>query len=301
MARVVEIAGSLYGADRGAIGYEVKLRTRGGYVVQLVSVLTAVHPVGAGYLAQTRESVLGQELPAGWRFEWVIQEDGPSSRAIEQALSGDDRISYAANGAKFGPAVTRNLALARARGTFIHNLDADDLLLPGALATLLAAFSANPSIHWAVGQADDLVPDGSRRQFPPYMPLGYTEAGVVNDWASAHGGNWPIHCAGVMYRAASLRALGGWAAVPTDEDLVLFAALSELTDGWQDSAVTWLYRQHPAQVTRAADVPSDESARRLALQRVGAVGAAELRLTGTGEDDAAAVTVQPPMKSQPTL
>lgn len=268
----------------------------------LLSVLTAVHLAGSGFLAETRASVLSLQLPPDWDLEWVVQEDGPASGEIGEALSGDDRIKHAANGTSLGAATTRNLALARVSGALVQNLDADDLLLPGSAATLITALTAQVSAHWAVGQADDLLPDGSRKSFPPDLPFGLVPAGQANDWAAQHGGNWPIHCAGVMYRTASVRALGGWVAVPFDEDLIMFAALSEVTDGWFDESLTWLYRQHDAQLVRSEKNEAwSETGRRIAMQRARAVELAALSLSGRGVDAASAVDIAPSRKSAPDL
>jgi hypothetical protein len=153
-------------------------------------------------------------------------------------------------------------------------------------------------VHWAVGQADDLLPDGSRRSFPPDLPFGVISAGTVNAWASEHGGNWPIHCAGIMYRTASVRAIGGWGAVPFDEDLVMFAALSEMTDGWFDQSLTWLYRQHSGQLVRSEHQRQwSQAGRRIALQRARAVRLCALTLTGTRVDAGPPIDLAPPMKS----
>jgi glycosyltransferase involved in cell wall biosynthesis len=267
----------------------------------LLSVLTPVHAAGAGFLAAAGESVLGQELPPGWELEWVVQEDGPASEIVDQ-LTGDRRIQHAANGARLGAAATRNLALSRASGALLQNLDADDLLLPGSLATLINVFDASPSVHWAIGQADDLMPDGSRKTFPPDLPFGIVPAGVVNAWAIEHGANWPIHCAGVMYRTASVRALGGWAAVPFDEDLVMFAALSQITAGWFDESHTWLYRQHEGQLIRSDQQRLwSHAGRRIALQRAKATCLAGVTLRGTAVDDTPLVDVAAPMKSAADL
>jgi hypothetical protein len=72
----------------------------------------------------------------------------------------------------------------------------------------------------------------------------------VNAWAAEHGGNWPIHCAALMMRTASFRALGGWTGIQYDDELATFAGLSEITDGYYDGALTWLYRHHPQQTHR---------------------------------------------------
>lgn len=268
----------------------------------IVSVLTAVHPAGSAYLTETSNCILSQELPPHWELEWILQEDGVGDPDIRRQLPEDSRVRLEVNGAKLGAAGTRNLGLIRVRGELLQNLDADDLLLPGALAHQISILDSNPELHWAIGQADDLMPDGSRKRFPPDLPFGRVEAGVVNVWALEHGGNWPIHCAGLMYRTASVRAMGGWGGLPFDEDLALFAALSEVTCGWFDSAFTWLYRQHPQQLVRSsANDQWSELARRFVLQRVRAIGAIgmDISAVGVGWDDE--VLVDPSRKTPDSI
>jgi glycosyltransferase involved in cell wall biosynthesis len=246
----------------------------------VISVLTAVHPAGAGYLKETAESVLSQETPEGWELEWVIQEDGLGESGIRESLPDDPRIKFEVNGAQLGASGTRNLALRRVSGELVQNLDADDLLLPGALLNHIGVLESDPDLHWVVGQADDSMPDGSRKAFSPDLPFGRIAAGSVNSWAIDHDGNWPIHCAGLMYRTASLRALGGWGGLPFDEDIILFSALSEIAHGWFTETVTWLYRQHPNQMVRSGGCNQwSESARTFALQRVLAVRAVGLTIS----------------------
>lgn len=242
-----------------------------------LSIITAAWSPGARYLAQTAESVRRQVLPRGWRLEWLVQEDGPRPDLLPR-LAGLPRVRYEANGASLGLAATRNLALSRATGDLVQVLDHDDLLLPGALARVAGAFRG-PGIHWAVGQADDLLADGSRRPYPSPLPYGLVPPGQVNAWSAAHGGRWPVHCAGLMMRTASLRAVGGWAGTPADDDIAMFAALSELGAGVNVAAVTWLYRLHPDQTHRSAGWQSRvPAARRIAAQRAAAIREAGLTL-----------------------
>lgn len=138
------------------------------------------------------------------------------------------------------------------------------------------------------------------------MPYGVVPAGDVNRWAEDHGGNWPIHCAGLMLRAISLRAIGGWVGLPGDEDIAMFAALSEIADGHNHDGVTWLYRQHPQQITRSkATRHLSENCRRLALQRVKAVRLASLHFAFEGQfgfgQDVHVVNVGPAAKEQPSI
>lgn len=237
-----------------------------------VSIITATYAAGASYLAETAASVQEQALPLGWELEWVIQEDGDKPE-VGQTLGDSGRwpVLYAAHEVRLGPGGTRNMALSRATGDLVQVLDHDDVLLPGATALLVERFEQYP-ICWAVAAADDLLTDGTRMSWDSALPFGIIPAGGVNEWAERHGGNWPVHCAGLMMRTELVRALGGWAAAPVDEDIILFAALSELGDGWNDDAVTWLYRQHPGQTTRSTTWHRlTDTGRRMALQRVAAL------------------------------
>ena len=213
----------------------------------LLSVLTAAHSGRAELLARAGRSVAAQRLPIGWELEWVVQEDGPTpalAEVVEQFPFG----RYRAHGEQLGIAPTRNLALARVSGELVHVLDSDDELLPEAVAVAVAAFEANPAVHWVAAQADDLLPDDTRRSFELRYPAGHGPAGKINDFTAEHG-EPPIHCAGVTMRTGTVRALGGWAANPRSEDSALFVALAELTPGYITPEVTWLHRLHDAQTT----------------------------------------------------
>lgn len=176
-------------------------------------------------------------------------------------------------------AATRNIALARAEGQLVQVLDQDDLLLPHALATLAPRFD-DPAVHWAIGQADDLHPDGTRTSWSSALPFGPIPPGMANDHAISRAGNWAVHCAGLMLRTQVLRALGGWITGPGDDDVTMFAGLSEITTGYNDPTTTWLYRQHPAQVHHTQQYRDHSTAgRQAALQRVTAIRASRLEIT----------------------
>jgi glycosyltransferase involved in cell wall biosynthesis len=268
-----------------------------------ISVLTPVHASARPYLADTARSLLDQELPTGWEFEWIVQADGLDGNRLRPDFPDDPRIQFEADGAALGPAMTRNLGLARATGEFVQPLDADDLLLPGALATLAAAIDAHPQIHWAFGQAADLMPDGSRVTFDPWIPpAGLMPAGRLSSWVASHNGQSPIPCAGVAYRTTTLRAVGGWAALPVGEDVALLVTVSALTDGWQDSATTWLYRQHPDQISRHPAQPQWSAiAKQVALQRISALRLTDVRLTGTAAETEHLAPITESMKAPAIL
>jgi glycosyltransferase involved in cell wall biosynthesis len=224
----------------------------------LLSVITAVHSGRQEYLREAAVTVLDQELPEEWEMEWLVQEDFDEPEMeglVEQIAERDARVRYAANRTTLGPGGTRNLALWRARGDLVRTFDSDDLLLPGAIGHSLEVFGEHPDVHWSAGRTENLRLDGTR---DPYLasplPYGYVAPGVLNR-VMAETGLCPIHCAGLTMRISTLRAVGGWVGLPVGEDVSMISPIAEIFPGWHDSAVTWLYRRHPGQITN--EMPYD--------------------------------------------
>lgn len=239
-------------------------------MTRVLSVITAAYAPIADHFIDTSLSVAGQQAPAGWELEWIVQEDGESPR-LRGIVDAVPIARYAANNARLGIAVTRNLALSRARGEVVQILDHDDVLLPLALAQMAAHFD-DDTIHWAIGQADDLHPDRSRHKYTSTLPFGRIRAGVPGTWAIANSGQWPIHCAGLLMRVDALRVVGGWAGLAVDDDVAMFSAISECGDGINDPRTTWLYRKHQRQTHRsAAWLARGSEGRHVALQRIKAI------------------------------
>jgi glycosyltransferase involved in cell wall biosynthesis len=219
----------------------------------LLSVLTAAIGEWAAYVAEAGESLAAQNLPAGWELEWVVQEDGPDP-VLAEVVGRFPFARHEASGRRLGTSATRNLALVRSRGSLLHLLDCDDLLLPNGLAVPIAAFDAHQDIHWAVGQALNLMPDATRVAFEPVSPTGYVKAGVVGDYVLADGESFlPFLPNTLTYRSATVRAMGGWSATANGEDTMLLVAVTELAPGYHSPEVTWLWRQHDRQTSRNAE------------------------------------------------
>lgn len=248
----------------------------------LISVLTAAIGRRARFVAEAGESIAAQRLPRGWTLEWVVQEDGVEP-SLADVVGRFPFARHAAHDEQLGVAMTRNLALTRVRGPLVHVLDCDDLLLPDALATAIAAFAAHPRIHWVAGQADDLLPDATRVAVGSLAPDGLVAPGVISGLVVDHERS-PVHPAGMTMRTATVRALGGWSANPRSEDNALLAAIAELSWGWFTPEVTWLYRRHDEQTTGQAHWPAlDPISWELVRQRIAAVRETGLYLRAPGE------------------
>ncbi|MGC9671450.1 glycosyltransferase [Planosporangium sp. 12N6] len=231
-------------------------------MTNLITVVTPVHEPSVRYLPEAYESLVSQEMPPGWAWQWIVQEDGQTG-AASAVLPEDPRISLG-TGRNGGTGTARNMALTRAEGSLVRVLDADDRLTPGALAREIAVFTQLPGLGWTTASALDLLPDGStvgwEHTEPPEGPLTRTH---VLDYFRRNNYRLPVHPATLCIRTELALALGGWMALPAGEDTGLLLAASVVADGYFIGAPGLLYRKHPDQVTAQAwwTGPSEWNAR----------------------------------------
>ncbi|MEV0849213.1 glycosyltransferase [Streptomyces sp. NPDC049954] len=212
-----------------------------------ITVITAVHAPSARFLPEAYTYLCEQELPTGWEWHWLVQEDGYSDE-VAPWVPDDGRVTFR-QGRSGGPGVARTTALGIAEGAYVKVLDADDQLAPGALARDLAALEADPALGWATSRVLDLLPDGSTVGFegdPGHGPL--PEGSVLRFWQE-HDFRLPVHPATLFARRELVLALGGWMALPASEDTGLLLALDASSPGWFSSEVGLHYRKWEGQVT----------------------------------------------------
>ncbi|NLU79121.1 glycosyltransferase [Micromonospora sp. HNM0581] len=219
-------------------------------MTQLVSVITPVHPPSIPYLMDAYASLVKQEMPDGWDWQWLVQEDGQSG-ALVDALTDDPRISVG-SGRAGGPGVARTLALSRVTGNLIKVLDADDQLTAGALARDIAAFDTHPQIGWTTSRVLDLLPDGSTAGWDKDPAGGVISRGDVLSFWQSNEYRPSVHPATLCLRRDLVFALGGWMALPASEDTGLLLAASAVSEGYFTREYGLLYRKWPGQVTGQA-------------------------------------------------
>ena len=159
-------------------------------------------------------SVLGQE---GVDLELVVVDDASAdgTAAVVERI-GDPRVRLIRNSALRGVAACHNIVVAQSRSPFIAHVDADDLILPSALATMVAALRAAPGAGQAYCHYLRIGADGQPYQHPPArqraLLLARRPAGL--DYREA------LICHGMVvntlrtYRRTALEAVG-----PFDETL----------------------------------------------------------------------------------
>ncbi|MBT2674303.1 glycosyltransferase family 2 protein [Streptomyces sp. ISL-14] len=229
-----------------------------------VIILTAVHGPSAAFLPDAHKSLRAQELPTGWEWRWVIQEDGKTDQ-VRPYVPDDARVTFR-QGRPGGPGVARTIALAHAECEYVKILDADDQLTPGALARDLAVLEADRTIGWTTSRVLDLLPDGTTAGFPGDPDDGPVERGSVLDFWKANDFRAPVHPATLCVRRDLLLALGGWMALPASEDTGLLLALNSVSRGWFSAEVGLLYRKWEGQATgQSAHLDPAERAARMAV------------------------------------
>ncbi|MEU0002155.1 glycosyltransferase [Streptomyces microflavus] len=211
----------------------------------LISIVTPVHAGGDDFLREAYDSLRTQDLPSGWEWEWVVQEDGQTGRLFSD-LPPDPRVSVGV-GRRGGAAMARTMALARVRGVLVRGLDADDLLPVGALWRAVRTLVDHRDVGWCVSACLDLLPDGSMHPGPHDPPAGRLTSGVMA--AGYQAGRFPVVGTTLTTYTDLVHTVGGWPAVPASEDVALLLACEAVASGWMIDEPGAIYRKHPKQVT----------------------------------------------------
>lgn len=177
-------------------------------LVPLVSVITPCYNA-APFIAETIESVLGQTYP---RVEYVVVDDGStdgSSAVIERYAALITAVRLPENQ---GGSHARNHGARLARGTFLMFLDADDVIAPDTLASLVAAGRASPKAMAFCSWRRLRWKRGAWCLEPADIPLPNPRADHLRGWLE---GVW-VPPSAVLWRREVYERTGGW-----DETLTL--------------------------------------------------------------------------------
>lgn len=145
----------------------------------VVSVIIAAYQAH-GFIAEAVASALGQEMHD---LEVVVAPDEPADYRFLEDL--DPRVRVLPGiAARTGPGTARNRALTAARGAFIALLDADDLMSPTYLATLLP-LAAQTGVAFGCTRITDWSGSLVREVVAKESYVGFTDFATA--FASLHG------------------------------------------------------------------------------------------------------------------
>jgi glycosyltransferase involved in cell wall biosynthesis len=174
--------------------------------------------------------------------ELVVVDDGSTDLAtldVAAALEAEGvTVVHRPNG---GPGAARMSGVRACRADYIFALDADDRLLPGALAALAEALDRDGDLALVWGDYQLFGAQGYRQRTAP----------VLDPWQITYQND--AQGTSMMIRRSALLAAGGWDESGGYEDWDLLMSLAERSaKGRRVEAVVYEYRQHGAR-TLAAD------------------------------------------------
>jgi glycosyltransferase involved in cell wall biosynthesis len=206
------------------------------------------------YLEEAFDSVYAQTFS---RWELLLVDDG--SRDVSTAIARrhaarDDRIRYLEHPGHVnrGMSAARNLGLAHAQGEFVAFLDADDALVPTALADQIGILRAHPNVGMVYGpleywygwtQRDDDI----ARDF--VHPVGVPTERISEPPAliALFLQNIAFSPSGMLFRRALVEQIGRFEESFRGlyEDQVFAAKICRSTPVYVSERCWYRYRQHP--------------------------------------------------------
>jgi glycosyltransferase involved in cell wall biosynthesis len=127
------------------------------------------------FIAETLDSVLSQRYPA---LEYVVQDGGSSDGTTDVLRRYAGRLAAWRSQPDKGQADAVNKGFEGTRGEIMAWLNSDDLLLPGALATVARYFAEHPDVDVVYG--DRLLIDEEGREVGRWILPGHD--GSVLRW-----------------------------------------------------------------------------------------------------------------------
>jgi glycosyltransferase involved in cell wall biosynthesis len=196
----------------------------------------------AELLVETLDTVAAQSCQD---FETIVVDDG-SPIPVERIVAGRPRtvVLRQPNG---GSATARNTGIAASRGRYLIFLDADDHLLPPAIAAGLDAFREHPESGFVVGGREEMTYEGDPVPWSvPAMPreTRLYEILLGFDW-------YIIPPSSVVFRREVVDAVGGFRTPWGADDLDFYLRAAHHAPAWcyERPAVT-RYRRYSASSSR---------------------------------------------------
>ena len=203
----------------------------------LVSVVIPCYNQGR-FLRDALDSVVRQTHPG---VEIIVVDDGSTDDTADVTQSHAARYIEQRNQ---GAAIARNAGLRASRGDYVIFLDADDRLLPHAIATGLESLAAHPDWAFVTGHVRLMEADGSSAGVPPQ------EHAAGDPYVALLRSNYIWTPGVVMYRRAILDTARGFdAAAAGSADYALNIRIARQFPFGCHHQVILEYRRHGANMS----------------------------------------------------
>ncbi len=178
-----------------------------------------VYQTNEMYLCEAIESVLEQTYSD---FEFLIVNDSPQDDSrLQQIIANynDDRVIWIPCKMNSGIAITSNIGIDRAQGSFIAMMDHDDVCMPTRFEQQVEFLEDNPKFGFIGGQAEGFYPDESK------VRLKYVVSSSIMELKQSFFSGVPFLNPSVMFRKSALNTLRYNSYYKVCADYDLFARL----------------------------------------------------------------------------
>jgi len=198
----------------------------------------------AHFLGEAIESVLSQTHR---EHEVIVVDDGSTDESARVAASYD-RVRCLRQ-RNCGLAAARNAGFSASSGTYVLFLDADDRLLPDALATGIATLDANPECGFSYGHILPISADGNRLPVPSQVAV------KEKHYLELLRHNYIWTPGAVVYRRNVLESIGGFnVSISGSADFDLNLRIARLFNVCCTDVPVLEYRRHDQSMSRRYDV-----------------------------------------------
>ena len=187
----------------------------------------------ARYLCHALRSVVNQRYPA---IETIVVDDGSTDDSAQVAVAAGVTPIRQPNA---GLSAARNVGLAAARGEFVVFLDADDELLPDAVASGVATLTASPHVSCVVRRCQlmDAYGRALPANYPPVDPSDLYRQWLQHNFAWTPGA--------VMFRRSRIVEIGGFRDdIGPAADYAVYLAIARNDAVVYEPLEVVRYRQH---------------------------------------------------------
>jgi glycosyltransferase involved in cell wall biosynthesis len=210
----------------------------------LVSIVIPVFAGDARQLALLDETLATVDAQTYSHYEAIVVDDG-SPVEVPPVVARHPRTKTVRR-ANAGCAMARNTGIAASRGGCLVFLDADDHLLPGAVASGVREFGAHPGAGFVVGAREEMTYEGAPVPWtipsPPQQSWLY-ETLLAFDW-------YIIPPSSAMFAREAVNALGGFRGPSGADDLDFYLRAAWKYPGWCYATPVTRYRRYSTSSSR---------------------------------------------------
>lgn len=192
------------------------------------------------FLRQAIDSAVGQTYP---NIEVVVVDDGSTDDTAAIATAAGARLVRQPNQ---GLSAARNAGLDQAHGEFVVFLDADDELLPGAVADGIEALSSNPALACVVRRCQVVDERGS--PLPSQLATVDERTDLYREWLQR---NFVWTPGAAMFRRRAIVEAGGFAVdAGAAADYAVYLTMARRNGVEFQNTTAVRYRQHGHNMSR---------------------------------------------------